>query len=93
MIPLLISGVRSKRAGKADARRGLEGWISFLVNDAIRIDGATLRRSADGKLFLAFPERRDSRGNAHALAYPVTDEARREIERQVFALLKSEGWE
>lgn len=82
-----ISDVQLARAAYQDQATGLLGWISFVVNEAIRHDGVALRVSATGKPYLAFPARRDSDGNDHAIVRPINDAARREVERQVFEQL------
>ena len=67
--------------------RGLVGFVSIVVNDSLKLDAIALRRTLDGRPVLAFPARRDARGRQHSLFRPINDEARREIERQVFAAL------
>jgi DNA-binding cell septation regulator SpoVG len=74
------------RAGDADARDGLIGFLSFIVGDLI-IDNVTLRRTLDGRYVLSWPARVDRQGRKHASIRPVNDEVRRRIERQVLAEL------
>ena len=47
------------------------------------LDGITLRRTADGRFALSFPERTDRGGRRHAYIRPINDAARQQIERQV----------
>ena len=71
------------RGSAADERTGLVGYISVHYG-ALVIDGITVRRTADGRLTLSFPERRDGRGRRHDIVRPVDDAARRAIEAAVF---------
>lgn len=69
--------VRSRGRGTdADARNGLLGDLV--------LDGITLRRTAEGRLTLSFPQRRDGRGRSHPLFRPIDDDARLRIEKAIF---------
>jgi hypothetical protein len=85
--PLRVSDLRFSEASEADARTGVIGWVRFIVNDALSLDGVVLRRTASGRMTLSFPARRDGRGIQRFFVRPITDEARRELERQVFERL------
>ena len=87
MASLLVSETRFTAASERDERAGLLGYVSFVLNDALRLDGITLRRSSDGHLYLAYPSRTDTAGRRHPLSRPLDDESRRLIEDQVFAEL------
>lgn len=67
-----------------DERAGLLGYLSVHVGDLL-LDGLTVRRTAQGRLTLAFPERRDRQGRRHPYFRPVDDAARQRFERAVFA--------
>ena len=82
-----ISDVRFITASSGERSGGLIGWVSFKLNDHIRLDGVAVRRTADGRLALSFPARRDGAGRQHFYVRPLDDQARRDIERQVFAAL------
>jgi DNA-binding cell septation regulator SpoVG len=82
-----IDNVRFTSANPCEVRSGLLGWISFALNKHIRADGIALRRMQDGWITLSFPCRRDREGNKRFFIRPLSDEARREIERQVFQAL------
>jgi len=85
-----VSDVRFTEASEADARTGLVGWIRLVINDAIVLDGICLRRTSSGAYTISFPARRDGRGNQRFFVRPITDEARRELERRVFERLHLE---
>jgi len=86
--PLRVSDLRFSEASEADARTGLVGWIRLVINDAIALDGIALRRTLDGnRLTLSFPARRDGSGRQRFFVRPITDEARRELERQILSRL------
>jgi DNA-binding cell septation regulator SpoVG len=74
------------RGSDADIRDGLLGFISVFVGDLI-VDGLTLRRTANGRLALSFPQRQSRSGQRHAIVRPVDDAARRSIEREILGQL------
>jgi DNA-binding cell septation regulator SpoVG len=74
------------RASEADIRSGLYGFLSLFFGNLV-VDGVTLRRTAAGRFALSFPVRTSRSGERHALVRPVDDDARRAIERMVFAEL------
>ena len=87
MTDIEISSVAFTNGSPADIRSGLIGWITCVLNDTLLVDGVTLRQTADGRLTLSYPTRRDGKGRKHPLVRPVDDDARRDIERQIFAKL------
>ena len=88
-----ISRVRFVPAARADVRRGLLGYVSFLLDGSVHVGGVTLRRARGGGLRLSFPARRDRRGDEHPYLRPIDRTARKAIEMAVFAALglTSEG--
>lgn len=74
-------------ATPADQVTGLLAWLRFRLDRALIVDGVALRRTRDGRLCLAWPERRDRAGRQHPILRPVDDAARVAIEREVFAQL------
>ncbi len=80
------SRVRLTLASKADAERGLFGFVAFRLGE-FEIDGVTLRRTRAGELTLSYPARRDRSGRDHPYFRPIGDRARRRIESQVFEAL------
>ena len=84
---ITISNVRFSAGTPETLRQGLLGWVAVTVNETIRLDGITLRRTRAGRHVLSFPARRDNRGRRHSLIAPADNESRLEIERQVFAAL------
>jgi DNA-binding cell septation regulator SpoVG len=84
---ICITGVTFIAASPAEVETGLLGWMSFDVNDLLRLDGVALRKTADDRIVLSFPCRRDRRGKRHALVRPIDDRAREEIERAVLSTL------
>ena len=74
-------------ASPGEVQTGLLGWVSCTLNGTLRLDGLVLRRTADGRLALTFPARRDACGRQHCYVRPLDDRARREIERHIFAAL------
>jgi DNA-binding cell septation regulator SpoVG len=84
---LTISGLAFTPARSDQAEAGLLGWVSCVINGKLRLDGITLRRTLDGRLALSFPERGAADGTRHPIVRPTSDEARREIEDQIFAAI------
>ena len=82
----MIRAIRFIAASDADAERGLLAFVKLEFGPLI-LDGVTLRRHADGRLGLSWPERTDRAGRRHPLVRPVDDEARRELEGEVLAEL------
>src|SRR5262245_47057378 len=79
--------VRSCTRARADERRsGLIAYLALQYGD-LALDSVVLRRTQDARYVLSFPQRRDREGRAHAYVKPVSDAARREVERQVLAQL------
>lgn len=80
-----VVSIRTWTRGSADDERsGLLGFLSLAYGDLV-LDGVTVRRTADGRMTLSWPERRDRSGRAHTYMRPVSDEARRRIEHAVFS--------
>lgn len=81
------------RASEADSPTGLLGYLSLVCGPWI-LDGITVRRTADGRMTLSFPERRDGQGRRHPFIRPADDAARQAIEKAVFgAATVAEGVE
>ncbi len=82
----MIGAIRFIPASDAEAQRGLLAYVKLEFGPLI-LDGVTLRRHADGRLGLSYPERTDRSGKRHPLVRPVDDAARREIETAVLTEL------
>ena len=85
--PFEITDVKFVAAPPQDEAGGLLGFASIVLAGRLRLTSIAVRRSATGRLVLAFPARRDRAGRRRYLAHPLDDETRREIERQVFRAL------
>ncbi len=85
-----ISNVRLFPGSLRDVRDGLIGYVSLVLDDAIELDGLTLRRTRGGHATLSFPARRDRDGRGHPYIRPLNGRVRREIERQVLRELLGE---
>jgi len=82
----MIRAIRFIPASDAEAERGLLAYVKLEYGPLV-LDGVTLRRHADGRLGLTWPERIDRAGRRHPLIRPVSDAARRELEDEVLAEL------
>jgi DNA-binding cell septation regulator SpoVG len=83
-VSLTVTSAGIVYASEPDNCRGLIGYITLAFNDALMVDGITLRRTRDGAYRLSFPERTDGRGRRHPIVRPLTAEDRASIEGQVF---------
>ncbi len=86
-IDLPITGAKLTAARDADRRKGLLGFVSFVLGGAIAVDGVALRRTRDGRLVLSFPVRHDSQGRQLPILRPTGNEARAAIEAAVLQAL------
>ena len=87
MSGLRITSIAFVNASAEHIRTGLLGWITCVMNDMLMLDGITLRRTQAGRLTLSYPARRDGAGRQHHVVRPIDDDARRDIEEQVFRAL------
>ena len=84
--PPIITDVVVTQAPRADQALGLFAYLRFRLDDLV-LDGITLRRTRDGRLTLAWPERTDSAGRRHAVVRPAGDAERVALEQAVFDAL------
>ncbi len=82
-----VTKARFHPAPSASNDRGLVGWIDFVLDDSIGIDGVELRRARDGVVILVYPRRRDREGREHYIVRPLDERTRAAIEAQVITLL------
>ncbi len=87
MSALTVTGVRFTAASPEERERGLLGFTSFVVAGGVRLDGVTVRRTADGRHTLAYPSREDADGRTHYWSRPIDSRARAAVERQVLRAL------
>lgn len=79
--------VESPRGEQRNVETGLLGYLSLALNGVLVLDGITLRQSADGTRYIAYPSRTDHGGSRHAYIKPLGEGARRTIQDQVFEAL------
>jgi hypothetical protein len=87
----VVTDVELVRTTESEAA-GLLGYLSFLIDSSLRVDGVTLRRTCSGKLTLSYPSR-DTHRRRYFFLRPVDDRARRSIESQILAQLGLAGEE
>jgi hypothetical protein len=88
---LRIQNVRFEPSDPEAWDTGLLGYVSFGLNDGVRIDGVTLRRTRHGKLSLSFPTKRRVTGKQFFCVRPLDATAHKQIEEQVFQALGLAG--
>lgn len=89
--PLVITEVEITRTPDAQQRAGLLGFLRLRIGDGLGIDGVTLRRTADGRMTLSWPARRDRQGRDHTIVRPLDEATRIHLERQVMDALRAQG--
>jgi hypothetical protein len=82
-----IESIRFTEASHDLQVTGLLGWVSFIVNKTIILDGVAVRRTREGKIRLSFPARRDKYGTDHPYIRPIDQHARVVIEERVLYAL------
>lgn len=82
-----MSKLRFVAASAADVRRGLLGWVSFVLADVLVVESVAVRESRAGALTLSYPRRADRHGNARDDVRPRDDAACRTLDALVFAAL------
>lgn len=87
MTDLKINEIRFTPASRELVRTGLLGWVRCVVGGNLELDGITVRRTAGGRITLSFPERVDDSGGRHPVVHPVSNAARRAVERQILGAL------
>ena len=84
----LLRDFRFTPASRGHRRTGLLGWVAFQIGTGWRVDGVAVRRTLRGELRFSFPARVDAAGREHPYLRPISDSARRELERAVLAELE-----
>ena len=90
MADLAIIQAHMTPGSAADERRGLLGFVRLELAGGLILDGLALRRSNQGRRYIAYPAREGGDGQRHYSVRPVDDRARLAWEQRVFAAL---GWE
>jgi len=82
-----ISHVVFTAAGPSDRTRGLVGFVRFLLDEHLVVDGVTVRRTLANEYRLSWPKRSDSGGRQHFVLRPAGDPERLELERQILGAI------
>jgi len=80
-----IQDVRVTPASAAEARGGLLAYLALTLPGNLRVDGLTLRRSVDRRLYVAYPERTAASGERSPILHPLTPAARAELQGLIIA--------
>ena len=80
---LHVTDVRCVGASPKDVDSGLLAYVSFRINNALLVDGVTVRRTRDNRVTLSWPARSDAAGRKHPLLRPLDDVSRQRIEAQI----------
>ena len=84
---LQVVAVRLRHADRDDRDRGLLGWLNIELAGGLTLDGLSLRRSSEGRAFIAYPARTDSAGQRHYTVRPTDEGARQRLEREILRAL------
>jgi hypothetical protein len=68
----------------------LLGWATCVVDNGLGVV-LGVRRTADGRLTLSFPERTDGQGRRHNWTWPIDQATRDALEARVFGELRAQG--
>jgi hypothetical protein len=82
-----VSEVRYLPADADLRATGLLGWVSLLLDGRLRAQGIGVRRTQSGRQTLSFPFRDDGYGKRWHYLFPIDEQTRSSIERQVFEQL------
>jgi hypothetical protein len=82
-----VSEVRFLPADDDLRATGLLGWVSILLDGRLRVQGIGVRRTQSGRPALSFPFRDDGYGKRWHYIFPIDEQTRSSIVRQVFAQL------
>jgi DNA-binding cell septation regulator SpoVG len=83
----VISRITDVQFSRTRSDNGLLGFVSFVLDGDLQIDGVALRRTLLGELTISWPGRRDAAGRLHHHVRPVDGEVRRELEDELLARL------
>lgn len=86
-----VTEVTFTPASTVQVERGLIGYLAFRLGRGLLVDGATVRRSLEGRVGIVFPAREDRRGRRHYTLRPVDDATREDLESQIFGALRDQG--
>ena len=81
----LITHLKFFPGGWDDLRSGLLGYLQFKVAGLLDVDGATVRQTADGRITISWPKRRDAYGIDHPVVRPCDSTTKAEIEAELLA--------
>ena len=82
-----ITRIRFRPASRRDVSEGLLGWLKFEHGNLL-VEGVMVRRTRAGTVALSFPRHVDREGRMRYPVRPISDGARRAIEKQILAELK-----
>ncbi|MCP3918732.1 MAG: hypothetical protein GY711_24565 [bacterium] len=87
MKSLYVTDATFSQALERDHARGLLGFVQIVISDTIVLDGITLRVSSGGRRYLSYPSKNTRSGARFPFVRPVGEDARLDVQRQVFAAL------
>jgi DNA-binding cell septation regulator SpoVG len=88
--PWTLSEIKFTPASFEQRSDGLVAFVAVTLNGSLRIDGITVRRSLTGRLYVAFPRHRDSRGEEQYVVRPLDQETTAHLESQILAAFHME---
>lgn len=90
---LRVSEVSLVLGSDSDRAAGLLGFVSLVLNDSLRLDGLTLRRTNEGETQISFPSRRNRMGREFPYIRPLSEQVRVGLQLQVLRALREAGEE
>ena len=85
--PISVSEVKFRVADPRNAREGLVGWASCVVNGCILLNGIAVFRDDQGRLHTQFPYKRGARDRRYFYCRPITREAKERLDEAILGRL------
>ena len=76
-------------APQYERRTGLLAWLTVEVH-GLALDGFALRRTVEGRPYVAFPKRVDAKGRLHPQVWPIDRRDRQSLQDQILALVATD---
>ncbi len=87
MTRILVTDTTFTPAPDRDRERGLMGYLQVTLNEAVVLDGLTVRITVDGRRYLAYPSKSGRNGARHPYVRPLNEGVRETLQQQAFQLL------
>lgn len=87
--PVVVLNLSFRPASPSEVESGLDGFVSFNLSRLMIVHRVAVRRTMNGHSQLTYPRSTRRSGRSYRDFRPASAAIEQEIERQVFALLRS----